>query len=68
MAQAAAAQALVLARRLELEFPQELVIFAVEVADHLTVGGLMTPAVRQALPELVEQVQRQIEQWQQEPS
>jgi len=24
----------------------------------------MTPAVRQALPELVEQVQRQIEQWQ----
>jgi len=57
-----------LARRLELEFPEELVIFAVEVEDPLTVGGPMTPAVRQALPELVEQVQRQIEQWQQEPS
>ncbi len=54
-----------LARRLELEFPQELVIFAVEVADPLTVGGAMTPAVREALPELVEQVQRQLAQWQQ---
>jgi len=57
-----------LARRLELEFPEDLVIFAVEVEDPLTVGGPMTPAVRRALPELVEQVQRQIEQWQEESS
>ncbi len=64
MAQAAAAQALALARRLELEFPQELVIFAVEVEDPLTVGGPMTPAVRQALPELVEQVRGQVSEWQ----
>ncbi len=52
-----------LARRLELEFPQEIIIFAMEVADPLTVGGTMTPAVRRALPELVEQVQDQVKRW-----
>jgi len=57
-----------LARRLELEFPQELVIFAVEVEDPLTIGGAMTPAVRRALPELVAQVQDQVNQWLKEPS
>ena len=57
-----------LARRLELEFPQELVIFAVEVEDPLTVGGPMTPAVRRALPGLVELVQSQVERWLKEPS
>ncbi|MBA7626813.1 MAG: hydrogenase maturation protease [Calditrichaeota bacterium] len=57
-----------LARRLELEFPQELVIFTVEVADPLTVGGAMTPVVRRALPGLIEQVQDQVERWHNEPS
>lgn len=53
-----------LARRLKLDFPQDLVIFAVEVEDPLTVGGPMTPAVWRALPELVAQVQSQVDQWQ----
>ncbi len=57
-----------LARQLELEFPRDIVIFAVEVTDPFTVGGAITPAVRQALPELVEQVQGQVERWLEEPS
>ena len=57
-----------LARRLELDFPQELVIFAVEVTDPLTVGGPMSPAVEDALPKLVEQVQDQVSRWLKGPS
>ena len=57
-----------LAERLELEFPQEIAIFAVEVADPFTVGGPMTPAVREALPELVEQVRGQVERWEERAS
>jgi len=41
-----------LADRLELHFPRKLRIIAVEVLDPWTIGGAMTPAVRDALPEL----------------
>ncbi len=54
-----------LARRLKTDFPQELDIFAVEVKDYLTVGGAMSPAVRQAVPALVERVRQQVEHWKQ---
>ncbi len=40
------------AERLQLDFPRRVRILAVEVQDPYTVGGAMTPAVREALPEL----------------
>ena len=45
-----------MARELELEFPKNFRIFAVEVADPHTVGGEMTPAVRDAIPALCDLV------------
>lgn len=52
-----------LAQRLELDFPEELVIFAMEVEDPLTIGGSLSPAVRQALPRLMDRVSDQITRW-----
>ena len=52
-----------LAKRLELDFPGEIVIFAVEVKDALTIGGGLSPAVEQALPNLIEQTMNQISHW-----
>ncbi|MFC1619562.1 hydrogenase maturation protease [Candidatus Neomarinimicrobiota bacterium] len=52
-----------LAQRLELDFPEELIIFAVEVEDPLTIGGSLSPAVEQALPVLMDQVVGQIALW-----
>ena len=51
-------ETLKLGRKLQLEVPQEVVIIAVEPADCLTVGGAMTPAVREAVPVVVNLVQR----------
>jgi hydrogenase maturation protease len=45
-----------MARELELEFPKNFRIFAVEVADPHTIGGEMTPAVRAAIPALCDRV------------
>lgn len=50
-----------LARRLGVPFPQRLRIVAVEVRDLLTVGGPMTPAVREAVPAVCEHVERALE-------
>jgi hydrogenase maturation protease len=49
-----------LADRLGLHFPRRLRIIAVEVLDPYTVGGAMTPAVRDALPELCERAERAV--------
>lgn len=57
-----------LAEQLDLEFPQEIVILAVEVEDPLTIDGPMTPAVEQALPELVQKVEEQVARWAEEPA
>ena len=51
-------ETLKLGRKLQLEVPQEVVIIAVEPGDCLTVGGAMTPAVREAVPVVVNLVQR----------
>jgi len=56
-----------LAEQLNLEFPQEIVIYAVEVSDPFTIDGPMTPAVEQALPELVRKVEEQVTQWAEKP-
>lgn len=49
-----------LATRLRLRFPRRLRILAVEVLDPYTVGGVMTSAVRAALPELCERAERAV--------
>lgn len=49
-----------LADRLGLHFPRRLRIVAVEVLDPYTVGGAMTPAVRDALPGLCERAERAV--------
>lgn len=56
-------EVIAIARALQLPFPEAIDIYAVEVADPLTVGGEMTHAVRQALPELVRRVQAQLQAW-----
>ncbi len=43
------------AEQLGLEFPSEVRIIAIEVADPHTIGGEMTPAVEAALDELCRQ-------------
>jgi hydrogenase maturation protease len=45
-----------MAKELQLEFPKTFQIFAVEVADPHTIGGEMTPAVRDAIPALCDRV------------
>ncbi len=44
---------LALARRLDLQFPSDIRILAIETADPYTLGGPLSPAVERALPELV---------------
>lgn len=51
------------AQRLHLDFPKEIKIFAMEVEDPYTIGGKLSPAVAQALRELVQRVERQIARW-----
>ncbi len=48
---------LALGRMLGLRMPKEVVVLAVEAADLTTVGGTMTPAVRQSLPIVVSLIQ-----------
>jgi len=55
---------LALARQLELDFPREIRILAIEVGDATTIGGALSPAVATALPELIGQVKSQVARWQ----
>ncbi len=57
-----------LARRLDLDFPRETVIFAMVVEDPFTIGGSLSPAVRRALPDMIDQVAAQVAQWIGEPA
>lgn len=52
------------ARQLQLEFPKEIKIFALEVEDPYTIGQAMSEPVQRALAELVQRVVLQIERWQ----
>ena len=54
---------LVLAEQLELDFPREIIIFALEVVDTFTMGGDLTPPIKEALPELIRRVKEQVERW-----
>ncbi len=52
-----------MAKQMELEFPQDIVIFAMEVQDPLTIGAKMTQPVIDSLPKLVERVEQQLALW-----
>lgn len=51
------------AHALKLDFPKEIKIFAMEVADPYTIGGTPSPAVAQALKELIQRVEAQATHW-----
>jgi hydrogenase maturation protease len=52
-----------LASQLELDFPRDIKIFALEVADPYTIGGSLTEPVRNALRALINMVKNQLEVW-----
>jgi hydrogenase maturation protease len=49
---------LALAKQLQLDFPKEIKVFAVEVEDPYTIGGDLSDSARDALPELERRVER----------
>jgi len=55
------ATALELGKRLGLEMPKEIVIFAIEVQDVINFGEKCTPEVEQAIPKAVEMVAEEVE-------
>jgi hydrogenase maturation protease len=59
---------LVLARQLQLDFPNAIKVFAIEVDDAHTIGGNMSQPVAEAIPEVIERVKTQLNQWQREVS
>ncbi len=52
--------ALELGRRLGFEMPSEVVIFAVQVEDALTLGEGCTPAVEAVIPDLVAEISSEV--------
>jgi hydrogenase maturation protease len=51
------------AAQLGLDFPREIKIFAMEVADPYTIGGGLTKQVEEALGSLVEKIRTQLRYW-----
>jgi hydrogenase maturation protease len=49
-------ETLALGRKLGLAMPEQVKIFAIEVADPFTLGTAMTPALQSALPGIVERI------------
>lgn len=54
---------LALAKELELDFPLEIRIFAMEVADPHTIGGGLTGPVAGAFGNLIDKVKGQLHDW-----
>lgn len=52
------------AHQLQLNFPKEIKIFALEVEDPYTIGAELSKPVRQALERLVQRVHLQLDCWQ----
>lgn len=52
-----------LARELELEYPSEFRIIAMETLDPYTIGGPMSQPVRDALPSFIEYVVQRVNAW-----
>jgi hydrogenase maturation protease len=51
---------LALAKKLNLEFPKEIVIFAIEVIDPHTIGGGLTQPIHEKLSALIKLVKDQL--------
>ena len=54
---------LALAKELSLEFPKEIVIFAIEVIDPHTIGGGLTQPIHEKLSALIKLVKDQLTAW-----
>ena len=54
---------LALAKQLEMDFPQDIRIYAIEVQDVYTFGGGLSRPVRAALDELTERICRTVAEW-----
>ncbi len=57
-----------IADQLALDFPREIKILAMEVADPHTIDTTLTPLVQRALPVLVARVIAQVEAWENAPT
>jgi len=53
-------EALALGRKLGLQLPERVTIFAIEVEDVFTVGTQLSPALRAALPSIVAEIAGQV--------
>jgi hydrogenase maturation protease len=54
---------LAIAKQLDLDFPTEIKIFALEVEDPYTLGEGLTKLVEQSLASLIAKIKRQLEIW-----
>jgi hydrogenase maturation protease len=52
-----------LAKEMDLEFPKEIKIYALEVEDPYTVGGALTLSARDGLKKMIEKVRAQLHLW-----
>jgi hydrogenase maturation protease len=52
-----------IAEQLEIEFPKEIKIVAMEVEDLSTLGGGLSDSVADSLPELVRTVEEMVHRW-----
>lgn len=55
-----------IARELELDFPDEIKVIAVEVEAPRTLGGKLSDSVGNALPEVKSRVRRLLHRWEEE--
>ena len=52
-----------IASELDLHFPKEIKIFALEVEDPYSIGGEMTASAKRGMIELKEMVKKQLRIW-----
>jgi hydrogenase maturation protease len=52
-----------LAKQLELQFPDDIKIFAMEIADPYTIGGPLTKSVSDAMEGLILKISKQLFDW-----
>ena len=55
-----------IARELELDFPEQIKVIAVEVETPRTLGGKLSDSVENALPEVKSRVRRLLRGWEEE--
>ena len=52
-----------IAKSLEVEFPEEIAIFAIEAADPYTIGGAIDSRVEKGIDEAVTKIEARLTQW-----